>query len=86
MTFDTETAAFKAEYIYTERAANTDTVIYLNKEYWYVNDPSVTISVNDTAVDLVGTFDNNHYTFDVSKTTSLTVKEGDKITITATKA
>lgn len=43
--FDPSTAAFTAEFVYSD-AAKADTVVYLNQEYWYEATPTVSITAN----------------------------------------
>ena len=64
--------------------AKGESVAYLNQEYWYNGEPSVTIKVIDQVVDksTVGyACDNNYCSFDISKFAG--IMSGDKVTITA---
>ena len=87
MHFDTETAAFEANFTYSDAAAG-ETVAYLNAEYWYPEStgPQVEIFVNDTTlVDPMAvnySYENNYYSFDMSAFEG--VANGDKVTIRAT--
>ena len=85
--FDTATAAFKAEFTYSDLATGA-TSAYLNQEYWYQGEPEVTITVMDSQVvdkSAVGyACSNNYCTFDISKHAG--IMSGDKVTITATVA
>jgi len=82
--FDTNTAAFKAEFTYSDLATGT-TSAYLNQEYWYQGEPEVTITVLDSQVvdkTTVGyACSNNYCSFDISKHAS--IMSGDKVTISA---
>lgn len=86
MSFDVDTAAFSAEFIYSVNAIAYSTA-YLNQEYWYTAGPTVTITVNDTTVIdpatvQVGTTEGaNYFSFDMARFPD--IKDGDKVTITA---
>ena len=87
--FDTTTAAFKAEFTYSDKATGT-TAAYLNQDYWYQGEPEVTITVlagESQVVDKAAVgyaCSNNYCTFDISKHAG--IKGGDKVTITASVA
>ena len=86
MVFNTTTAEFTAEFNYSDLATG-DSVAYLNQEYWYNGEPSVTIAVAGSEVDtsaLGYACSNNYCSFDMSKHAG--IMSGDKVTITATAA
>ena len=89
MHFDTATAAFRAEFTYSEKATGT-TKAYLNQEYWYQGEPEVTITVMEGASHVVDktavgySCSNNYCSFDISKHTG--IKSGDRVTIMAAVA
>ena len=86
MSFDVDTAAFAAEFIYSTKAIAGSTA-YLNQEYWYTAGPVITITVNDTtvvdpaSVQAETTDGANYFYFDMARFAG--IKDGDKVTITA---
>ena len=88
--FDTDTAAFTAEFTYSDKAAGSPTSAYLNQEYWYMGEPEVTITVMEGESHVVDkaavgyACSNNYCSFDMSKHTG--IKSGYRVMITAAVA
>ena len=83
MKFDTNTSYLKANFTYSESTKDSETVLYLNQEYWYINGYELVIKKNDEPVKKIDTEKNrgNNY-FRINVADELGAVDGDDITIT----
>lgn len=83
MKFDTNTSYLKANFTYSESTKDSETVLYLNQEYWYINGYELVIKKNDEPAKKIDTEKNrgNNY-FRINVADELGAVDGDDITIT----
>ena len=82
MKFDTNTGYFTAKFTYDAAAKDSDTVLYLNREYYYVNGYELTIQKKGDAVKKINTESgrgDNYFRLNVAD--EVGAQDGDEITI-----
>ena len=82
MKFDTNTGYFRAKFTYDAAAKDSDTVLYLNREYYYVNGYELTIQKKGDAVKKINTESgrgDNYFRLNVAD--EVGAQDGDEITI-----
>lgn len=85
MNFNPNSAQFYALFNYSDQASG-ETVAYLNQEYWYTSGLTPQLVVNYTNhidLDALGyTYENNYFSFDLSKVPD--IKNGDLVSFSVT--